>query len=1025
MISPGIQLKKICVEKLPTDSQSKCVICQENKNEAPVAYEKGKQRILEVATLRKDVVFERLTKFGADFVYHTGNKCYKKYTREKSVQNVLSAETNTTSIEQYESMETAYDSKCVVCNCQSHNGTFQKYRISDPIRAKKFLDAKLFFKDDVYNRTTILLCTNDILQASLYCHKNCIRSYLRSYEKGGTEITAPKEDLKKTVIINYFKTLIPQLKNGVGFSLSDIRNNIGIIHEIDISNQYIQRCILDEFGDQIRLAGSTDANKSTLIFHSTLRVEDVIDFLRGKDETRDCAKKLKKSFKNVDFGMSNEFSDATNIRKAWYNTKIPTPVLTFFAELYNFKISDFEEVARPLEVNEIEVNDDNKMSPSKRLKITALFQIMYYILNNGTQRTPLHVMNGLAVHDASRNSILIKSLNHLGMSVSYDEVLRYRNDLARYTVLMARKENVPLPSHFDVNMFTTAAFDNFDHNESTFTGSGSSHDTVSVLFQDKSELELKKPKLSEVSMRHGDRTFRLELNCQKLLEYQTPSKIIELPENYVACENVMTMNPELYNLVKKKEFAWEICRFYPKLQNENSENEKQVVPSWSAFNTIFSEEERSTQVIGFMPIIPRPVTEYATVYTALHNFKNILGQLKQSKLPVTCDEGVYRIARHIMLLHPEEFSDIVLLLGPFHLAKIMLACIGKYLKGSGADVIFMECSVFGPNVAESVLNGTNYARSLKAFVLLSETLRRLQLREFFKRNDINNYSAEIKKLGELRQCFVNKDFEKCRTIFVEYSKLQNNLQSDFEKFIDLRRSESELFKYWDNVIYMISLVKDIVRADRERAWLLHVPTFRKIEPIFAALDRTNYLRWGSMYFEDMLKLDTTAPEVYGQFLKGKFSVRRSARCFSAVGADLCLEQSINKSKKSTNGVIGKTRNKYFVTEWELVYHEILAVSNLYRDVTKVTHNSNYELTHHEYTESETKQMEDHIDTMERYILGIGNPFADGANILINITTHQEVPEEFKSKILDVVKIGNTNLKTYRFHLLNYNKNLFT
>ena len=41
---------------------------------------------------------------------------------------------------------------------------------------------------------------------------------------------------------------------------------------------------------------------------------------------------------------------------------------------------------------------------------------------------------------------------------------------------------VPLPSHFHSNIHTTAAFDNFDHNE--HTPSGSSHDTAAIVIQD-------------------------------------------------------------------------------------------------------------------------------------------------------------------------------------------------------------------------------------------------------------------------------------------------------------------------------------------------------------------------------------------------------------------------------------------------------------------------------------------------------------------------------------------------------------
>lgn len=192
------------------------------------------------------------------------------------------------------------------------------------------------------------------------------------------------------------------------------------------------------------------------------------------------------------------------------------------------------------------------------------------------------------------------------------------------------------------------------------------------------------------------------------MEFSKPSNTVTLPENYTSPKSTFSMNSEKFESIQKKEFAWEFCRFN---QSDSEDNTEQIIPTWAAFNSVLSEEPlRPTQIVGFLPVIPHPVSEYSTVYTALHNFLKVLRQLKQSKLPVT---------------------DIVLLLGPFHLAKIAFACNGKYLKESGAHLIFTESSVFGPAVTESVLKGMNYVRSLKGYILLSETLRRLQLKEFF------------------------------------------------------------------------------------------------------------------------------------------------------------------------------------------------------------------------------------------------------------------------------------------------------
>ena len=76
-----------------------------------------------------------------------------------------------------------------------------------------------------------------------------------------------------------------------------------------------------------------------------------------------------------------------------------------------------------------------------------------------------------------------------------------------------------------------------------------------------------------------------------------------------------------------------------------------------------------------------------------------------------------------------------------------------------------------------------------------------------------------------------------------------------------------------------------------------------------------------------------ATEVHGAFMMGHFVVKRAIGEFNAVGLDLALEQSIQRSKKSPEGVIGKTQEAKFVAEWEKIYHEMLGASNLYREAS--------------------------------------------------------------------------------------------
>jgi len=67
---------------------------------------------------------------------------------------------------------------------------------------------------------------------------------------------------------------------------------------------------------------------------------------------------------------------------------------------------------------------------------------------------------------------------------------------------------------------------------------------------------------------------------------------------------------------------------------------------------------------------------------------------------------------------------------------------------------------------------------------------------------------------------------------------------------------------------MVSILKDLVRADREGNWQLHLQSIQSALPIFAGCDRTNYFRWASVYLEDMRRLQKDACAVYENFIAG-------------------------------------------------------------------------------------------------------------------------------------------------------------
>ena len=101
-----------------------------------------------------------------------------------------------------------------------------------------------------------------------------------------------------------------------------------------------------------------------------------------------------------------------------------------------------------------------------------------------------------------------------------------------------------------------------------------------------------------------------------------------------------------------------------------------------------------------------------------------------------------------------------------------------------------------------------------------------------------------------------------------------------------------------------------------------------------------------MYLGDMRKLREDAPTVYENFKAGKFVVKRTQGKCNSVGGHMCLEQTINRSQKIASVILGSTKRKQFVAQWEIIHHEMLAVVNLQCEVSGVVTPSTELLVNH-------------------------------------------------------------------------------
>ena len=133
-------------------------------------------------------------------------------------------------------------------------------------------------------------------------------------------------------------------------------------------------------------------------------------------------------------------------------------------------------------------------------------------------------------------------------------------------------------------------------------------------------------------------------------------------------------------------------------------------------------------------------------------------------------------------------------------------------------------------------------------------------------------------------------------------------------------------------------VVPLVASDRDGDWESHIQAVQDLLPTFRECN--SLTRYGSFYLEKIRMLRFEYPSVYEQFMLEKFVVQTEPGGFKGISPDMKLEQTIQKSKKSPGSIVGQTKKKAYLTEWELIYHEALAISNCFTELTQPEISSN-------------------------------------------------------------------------------------
>ena len=150
---------------------------------------------------------------------------------------------------------------------------------------------------------------------------------------------------------------------------------------------------------------------------------------------------------------------------------------------------------------------------------------------------------------------------------------------------------------------------------------------------------------------------------------------------------------------------------------------------------------------------------------------------------------------------------------------------------------------------------------------------------------------------------------------------------------------------------------------------------------------------------------------------GQFVVKARPGYFIAVTPDMTLGQSIQRSSKSKAGIVGQTRNTTVIVEWQLIFHEILLISNNLSEMTNdcSMNQSESAKVHHDLIGRKAEHLKKNVARLLEFVCNRGNPFIVQAPLikLHTFVNKQLAGDEVSVRLLQALANGDRYYKEFR------------
>ena len=144
-----------------------------------------------------------------------------------------------------------------------------------------------------------------------------------------------------------------------------------------------------------------------------------------------------------------------------------------------------------------------------------------------------------------------------------------------------------------------------------------------------------------------------------------------------------------------------------------------------------------------LPILLESVNSPALVRQCVEIIKLLTQHLNQSQkqIMITGDQPVYALGKKVQWMFPDQFCDVLWMMGPLHIEIAFLDPISNWLDGSGWTNIFERAMITTTGQTESYLSGRKMKRTRYAHQVSLVSLIHLSILSFQKQTTIKDYAT--------------------------------------------------------------------------------------------------------------------------------------------------------------------------------------------------------------------------------------------------------------------------------------------